>query len=181
VPQKYGRRGAIIMSTNIDRYWLVTIALLMICLITGGVFLAVKLAGHRPQEIILTSDKTPHEITEIYIDGTVMNPGYYPLRESDSIDSLIQCAGIEPEAKLQSIKLSISTNENDSGPQRISLNRADVWLLEALPGIGSEKAQAIVDYRNEHGYFDRIEDLLQVNGIGRTTFENIRDFITVED
>ena len=169
------------MSTNINRYWLVTIAVLMICLITGGVFLAVRLAGHRPHEIILTTDTIQHEITEIYIDGAVMNPGYYPLRENDSIDSLIQCAGIEPEAKLNSIKLYIFTNGCDPGPQRISLNRADVWLLEALPGIGSGKAQAIVDYRKENGYFNRIEDVLQVNGIGRTTFENIREFITVED
>ena len=55
------------------------------------------------------------------------------------------------------------------------------WLLEALPGIGETRAQAIVDYRNENGPFKRIEDLLQVKGIGEGTLDKIKDYITVSD
>ena len=68
-----------------------------------------------------------------------------------------------------------------SQPQRINLNRAEAWLLDALPGIGADKAQAIVDYRNQHGSFHRIEDLLNVQGIGNTTLDKIRDLISLED
>ncbi|GAH87864.1 unnamed protein product, partial [marine sediment metagenome] len=55
------------------------------------------------------------------------------------------------------------------------------WLLEALPGIGETRAKAIVDYRNENGEFKRVEDLLQVKGIGQGTFDKIKDYITVSN
>jgi len=50
-----------------------------------------------------------------------------------------------------------------------------------LPGIGQGKAQAIVDYRNQHGPFRRIEDVLKVEGIGSGTLDKIKNLITVED
>jgi len=59
--------------------------------------------------------------------------------------------------------------------------RAEPWLLEALPGIGETRVQDIVDYRNENGPFKRIEDLLQVKGIGEGTFEKTKDYITVSE
>lgn len=77
---------------------------------------------------------------------------------------------------------------NDSQPKASSsstglvhLNKADVFELELIPGIGPVKAQAIVDYRKQHGDFAEIEDVLLVNGIGPVTFENMRAFITLED
>jgi competence protein ComEA len=159
------------MSNNVDRYWLATIAFLIICLIAGSVLLIIKLTGHTPPTIK----------SEIYIDGAVVNPGYYPLGENDDIDSLLMSAGLKQEADLKNIKLYIPTTENSETSQLISINRADAWLLEALPGIGSEKAKAIIDYRNENGRYNRIEDLLQVSGIGTATLDNIREFITVEE
>ena len=169
------------MSNKIDRYWLITIAFLIICLVAGSVLLIVKLAGHRPVEIVLTQNNPVDIKSSIYIDGAVVNPGYYPLAETDSIDSLVMSAGLEHEADLQNIKLYIPTTEDSTISQRISINRAEAWLLEALPGIGSEKAQAIINYRNENGRFNRTEDLLQVSGIGTATLDNIKEFITVEE
>lgn len=66
-------------------------------------------------------------------------------------------------------------------PQKMDINRAEPWLLEALPGIGEVLAQRIVDYLSEHGPFKGIEDLLKVSDIGPATFENIKDYITVAD
>jgi competence ComEA-like helix-hairpin-helix protein len=63
----------------------------------------------------------------------------------------------------------------------ININTADAALLETLPGIGPTKAQAIVEYRNQHGPFTRIEDIQNVSGIGPSTYAGIKDLITVGD
>lgn len=67
----------------------------------------------------------------------------------------------------------------DSGG-KVNLNTADMAALTALSGIGESKARAIVQYRDEHGPFQRIEDLMQIPGIKEGTFEKIKDKITVE-
>jgi competence ComEA-like helix-hairpin-helix protein len=62
--------------------------------------------------------------------------------------------------------------------QQVDINRADVTTLAAsLNGIGEKKAQAIVDYREQHGPFKQIEDLAQVKGIGPKTIEKNRAII----
>ncbi len=54
-------------------------------------------------------------------------------------------------------------------------------MLEALPGIGEVKAQAIIDYRDQNGPFNNINELLKVKGIWESTLEEIEDLITVAD
>ena len=66
-------------------------------------------------------------------------------------------------------------------PQKINLNRAEAWLLEALPEIGESRAQAIIDYREQNGPFHNINELIKVEGIGTATYEKIKDRITVAD
>jgi competence protein ComEA len=61
----------------------------------------------------------------------------------------------------------------------ININTADQATLTTLTGIGDVKAQAIVDYRTEHGPFSSVEDIQNVSGIGPATFNNIKDHITV--
>jgi len=62
---------------------------------------------------------------------------------------------------------------------RININTATAEDLAALPGIGPTTAQRIIEYRTAHGPFTRIEDLMNVAGIGPATFDNIRALITV--
>lgn len=64
-----------------------------------------------------------------------------------------------------------------SGP--VNINTATVEELKALPGIGDVLAQRIVDYREAHGDFSSIEELMQVSGIGDKRFAAIRDLVTV--
>lgn len=63
--------------------------------------------------------------------------------------------------------------------KRININTATVEELTALSGVGEKKAQAIVDYRNENGYFTSVEELTNVSGIGEKTLEKNIDIITV--
>jgi competence protein ComEA len=52
--------------------------------------------------------------------------------------------------------------------------------LDNLPGIGPTIAQRIIDYRTENGPFAAIEDILNVSGVGPSTFDQIKDLITVQ-
>lgn len=63
--------------------------------------------------------------------------------------------------------------------ERIDINQATAEELQRLPGIGTALAEAIVQYRQEHGAFTTVEDLMQVKGIGEARFEAIRERITV--
>jgi comEA protein len=87
----------------------------------------------------------------------------------------------------QPIQITLQEEPNASGevsqlnPQKIDINRAEAWLLEALPGIGPSKAQAIIAYRQQHGGFSNIVEIVNVEGIGQDTYEDIKDFITVGD
>lgn len=78
------------------------------------------------------------------------------------------------------------TSQTDQQPEsllegeRIPVNTADAYELDRLPGIGPTKAQAIVEYREEHGPFQSTDQLLEVSGIGEATLEGLLDYITLD-
>jgi competence protein ComEA len=137
--------------------------------------------GTPPIEISLS--KPPGQPASlIYIDGAVNNPGLYPLTGQDSIATLIQAAGgITDAADPSRLELHIPPAAEMEEPQKIDLNRAGSWLLEALPGIGEVRAGDIISYREQNGLFRNINELLKVTGIGPATFEKIKDLVTVAD
>ena len=61
----------------------------------------------------------------------------------------------------------------------VDLNTATLADLAGLPGIGETRAQAILDYRTEHGPFARIEDIMKVTGIGEGIFQQLEAYVTV--
>lgn len=65
----------------------------------------------------------------------------------------------------------------EEGP--VDLNRATAAELEKLPGIGPALAARIVAWRETHGPFKTVEDLLAIPGIGPKTLEGLRDKVTV--
>ena len=73
----------------------------------------------------------------------------------------------------------ISSPVGNSGSGKVNINTATASELETLPGIGPAKAEAIIQYRTEHGPFQHVDQLLEVPGIGEKTLQNLRDFITV--
>ena len=66
-----------------------------------------------------------------------------------------------------------------SPDNKLNLNTAGVEQLKTLPGIGEVRAQAIVSHREDNGSFTSVDALLNVNGIGVSTLESIREFIDV--
>lgn len=63
---------------------------------------------------------------------------------------------------------------------RVNINTADAAGLETLNGIGAQKAEAIIAYREANGRFEKIEDIMKVSGIKQAGFDKIKDSITVE-
>ena len=79
----------------------------------------------------------------------------------------------------QAIETTTTDNQQSDTQAKININTATVDQLQVLHGIGKALAQRIVDYREENGNFETIEDLMNVKGIGQSTFASIQEFITI--
>lgn len=84
-----------------------------------------------------------------------------------------------PESEITDTNTGLNDSE-EVVTGKININTADITLLTTLPNIGESKAKAIIDKRNELGVFNTIEQLKEVSGIGDSTFEKLKDLITVE-
>lgn len=63
--------------------------------------------------------------------------------------------------------------------KKININTASSTELQKLPRIGEKVAQRIIDFREKHGKFKKIEELMKVKGIGEKMFDNLKDLIAV--
>lgn len=70
-----------------------------------------------------------------------------------------------------------SSNQNETN--KININIADIQELDTLPGVGEATANKIINYRDEKGKFNSIEDIKNVNGIGDKKYEDIKDKISI--
>ncbi len=132
-------------------------------------------------EIKLTTLNPPYT-GRVYVGGAVNSPGYYPFRSDDTLSVIIQFAGgLKPGADISQLRILPGESGQDMPLQKIDINRAEGWLLEALPGIGPVLARNIIDHREQNGPFRSIYDLLDVSGIGQSTLDKIKDYITVSD
>jgi competence protein ComEA len=61
----------------------------------------------------------------------------------------------------------------------VELNSASVDLLLTLPGIGEDRAKAIIAYREKTGGFKTIEELQNIEGIGQATFDKLKNLVSV--
>ena len=98
---------------------------------------------------------------------------YIPrIADIEEVESIILQNGEE-------VILDNEENVNEGVDEKVNINTATSTQLETLPGIGSETAKKIIEYRQNNGEFKKIEDIKNVSGIGETKFEKIKDSIIV--
>ena len=111
---------------------------------------------------------------------------YLHSKEKINKDDTNMCPNIENEAYTPP-KEESDKEEKDETPEKegttlkekININTSDIDTLTTLPNIGKSKAQSIISYREKNGNFKSIEEIVNVSGIGESTFEKIKDYITI--
>lgn len=151
------------------------------------------------EEPTLTADEAEPLNNEIvvHVAGAVEKPGVYTMHEGDRVEDALQLAGCLPETDADALnraavlsdgqKIAVPFKNIEGKPNTqevvedglISINQADLSQLMTLPGIGEVKAQAILDYRTQHGGFSSIEEIRQVKGIGESIFSQIKNKIKI--
>ena len=87
----------------------------------------------------------------------------------------------QTESALPSVPAASAPTEGPTEPGPLDLNHATAQELTTLPGIGEVLAQRIVDYREAHGPFRSVDELIAVEGIGEGKLEKLRELVTVEE
>ena len=156
----------------------------------------------RPPEETQPSSQAPYVV---HVCGQVKEPGVYELEPGSRVYQAVEMAGgFGPDAAswylnlaqevADGMKIQVPTEEealawgNSGGSlsvgqgqteTKVNLNTADEEQLMTLTGIGESRAADIIRYRQEHGPFERIEDIMNVSGIKEGAFQKIKDSITV--
>jgi len=157
--------------------------------LAGGLLLAVRLARPSGLEVLLPTPTPVPQAVTVHITGAVAQPGVYTLPAGARLaDAVRSAGGFAPGADPQGVNLALPLEDGtryhipsrEESDRRVNLNTATREELEALPGIGPALAQAILDRRREKGPFRRLEDLLEVRGIGPATLERLRPLVRVD-
>jgi len=181
--------------------------LYMISGILFGLFVAalVWVTARNPSGEAVTLRPVPTEKPiVVQISGAVPRPGVYALPDGARVQDVISAAGgFLAEADKEFINLARVLEDGErldipygegfspiiptavveiipANSELININTATSFELEALPGIGPTIAGKIVAYREENGFFQSIEEIENVSGIGPVLFDRIKDLITVE-
>lgn len=85
-----------------------------------------------------------------------------------SVSPLVVADSVEDKAKMAQMKM-----------QKININTATLQELTALPGVGSKKAAAIIEYREKFGKFSSFEQIAEVKGVGKKMLEKMKDQVTL--
>ncbi len=132
---------------------------------------------------------------KVSISGEVNHPGDYYVLQTDTLGTLIISAGgvtSKADTKAYNSSLVINTHTSFYIPptsetpttcvettiEKVNINKASEAELIAI-GFNSSQAKALVSYRNDNGNFEAIDDITLVSGIGLSTFNKVKNKITI--
>jgi competence protein ComEA len=98
------------------------------------------------------------------------------LRRCLSIVAILVCVSLPGVAQVSSTSRDAKATKPAT---TVNLNSATAAELQALPGIGAKVAARIIDYRKEKGAFKKLEELMNVQGIGEKSFLKLRGQLTL--
>lgn len=137
----------------------------------------------------------------VEIKGQVNNPNIYYLEDGSIINDLInEAGGLTNKASINNINRAelltdhacilipsideetsneMISSSNSIKSDKININTATAEELDKLPGVGPAKAEDIISYRESNGRFKTVDELKNVKGIGESSFEKIKEKITI--
>lgn len=132
----------------------------------------------------------------VHVCGAVKNPGVYDLPSCSRICDAVSVAGgfkknaAETEINLAKpiedgeqiyipSKKELQEKTGSSEISKLNINSCTMDELTTLPGIGKSKAESIIQYREEHGYFKSVEEIKNIQGIKDGVYNKIIDYIVV--
>lgn len=153
--------------------------------------------NNEPNDEPIKRDEVIEENVFVDVKGAVHAPGVYEVELGVRVVDVIELAGgFTEEADELAVNLAQQVQDEmviytpslgeegevdgiQGTTEKIRINYATKEELETLPGIGPAKAEAILQYLEEQGSFQKKEDLLQVSGIGEKVFTQLKDEIQV--
>jgi len=152
------------------------------------------------QEYQIQEEESTETVLYVHVCGQVKEPGVYELSEGSRVYDAVKLAGgLTEEAYEEAVNLaetvtdgqqiripdrteaeSFSLEEQISEDGLINLNTATKEQLMTLTGIGASRAEDIIAYREEHGGFQSVEDIMKVPGIKEAAFAKIKKDIIVK-
>lgn len=172
------------------------------CALALGAFIILSILGYcllpKDEIVIKENDEVEEEFIFVHVEGAINEPGLVKVKYGTRLYELIDQAGGETEdADLSRVNLasivsdeqkivipakivvSEDMEEEEDESSIVNINSASKEKLTTLTGVGESTAEKIIDYREENGYFNTIEDLMNVPGIGESKFNALKDEITV--
>lgn len=132
-----------------------------------------------PEDVVTTTQPTTQQMHITVVtqpNGANNSQGQVQVQNGNTVNN----NGNGNSAQSQSVtETTAAQTENNVSSGLININTASLSQLMSLPGIGEVKAQSIINYRNENGHFNTVDELVLVSGIGEKTVEKIRPYVTV--
>lgn len=179
--------------------------LVLAVLVAVGVAMSSGGVEHEPPPVLpvaaaSASTSDTEDSIVVSVVGRVVRPGLVTLPEGARVaDALREAGGPVPDADVGALNLARRLADGEQiyvgvptppgaepgpaasgtpgGTDKVDLNAATLATLDTLPGVGPVTAQRIVDWRTEHGRFDRVEQLREIDGIGPSRFAKLKDLV----
>lgn len=168
---------------------------LVVLTVAAGWWFGRDAPGPEPVPVMTLPSAPPRQALTVYVAGAVRSPGLVEVPDGARVaDAIAAAGGALPTAALAGVNLAalladgmqvtvpdatVAGEVGSSADGKVRVNQASAADLERLPGVGPVLAARIAAYRDEHGPFGTVEDLLDVPGIGEGKLDALRDAVQV--